>query len=874
MLEVYDLKCEYKKNPNCIDTEKPRFSWKIKTDKKNVLQKSFVLSVIDGIEGTTIWRKEDNSSDSIHIPYEGEKLKSNHRYYYSVEITDNYGEKADSTEISYFETGILDPDLWSGEWIGKEKKTKRECMDICPVLRKSFKLIKRVKSARIYISAMGLYELHFNGQIVGDYVLTPGWTSYNNRIQYQCYDVTNLLLINENTIGIRLGDGWHNGEISFNHQIHTYGENIGAIAQLMITYEDDTEDTVVTDATWKTADSGVLFSEIYDGEIYDGNKEPDGWNINGFDDTHWEKVVILNRTKANLVGTINEGTKRIEEIKPIAIIKTPSGETLIDMGQNMAGWVKVTVSGRQGDKVHLKHGEVLDGNGNFYFDNIRLAKQETCYTLTGKGVEVLEPHFTFQGFRYIKILEFPGEAAIDNFTGVVIHTDMEPTAKFSCSNPLINQLWHNLVWGQKGNFIDVPTDCPQRDERLGWTGDAQIFCRTACFNFGADSFFTKWLEDVKADQFYNGAIPFVVPNVLPTDWSFLTECQLGFEQTSAAWGDVITVCPWTLYLCYGDKQILEKSYPAIEKYVAYIRNGYKNGSGNPFIWDWGPQLGDWLALDHSEGSYRGATEESFVATAYYANTVKILCKCAKVLRKEKDVITYSNLYESIVMNFKKTFMKDGIILQNTQTSQIIPLEFGLLEGEEVNFAVEKLVKLLKENNYHLTTGFIGTPYLCHVLSKNGYSEIAYRLLMQTDYPSWLYQILKGATTIWEHWDGKKPDDTFWSPNMNSFNHYAYGAIGDWLYRVVAGIEIDEEYPGYKHLIIKPSINDCIQNVTCEYESVYGKIISKWEIGEDNTVDMLVRVPANTVGTIYLPDQENTKLDVGSGEYRFQFKLNK
>ncbi len=871
MLEIYDLKCEYKKNPSCIDTANPRFCWKIRSNNKNVMQTSYSLRVIDGVSGKIIWKREEESSDAVHLPYEGIRLESNHRYYYSVEITDNYGEKAVSGKMDYFVTGILDPELWLGKWIGKEKKTSKDHMDICPILRKTFSLPKKVKYARVYISAMGLYELHINGQVVGDFVLTPGWTSYNNRIQYQSYDVADLLEREQNTIGVRLGDGWHNGEISFNHKKHTYGENTGVIAQLMIIYEDDSEDIIVTDESWKTTDGGVIFSEIYDGEIFDGNKEPSGWDTKEFDDTFWEKVIILERTKANLVGTINEGTKRIEEIKPTAIIKTPAGETLIDMGQNMSGWVKVTVTGRQGDKVHLKHGEILNGDGNFYFDNIRLAKQETCYTLTGKGEEVYEPHFTFQGFRYVKILEFPGEPALYNFTGVVIHTDMEPTVKFSCSDPLINQLWHNLIWGQKGNFIDVPTDCPQRDERLGWTGDAQIFCRTACFNFGAGAFFTKWLEDVKADQFSTGAVPFVVPNVLPQDWSFLTECKLGYEHTSAAWGDAIAVCPWTLYICYGDIQILEKSYHSIEKYVAYIRDGHENGSGNPYLWDWGPQLGDWLALDHSEGSYRGKTDENFVATAYYAYTVGILCKCARVLGKVEDVITYTELHNNIIKEFKKYYMKDGRILQSTQTSQIIPLEFGLLEGKEIEYAVEKLVGLLEENDYHLTTGFIGTPYLCHVLSKYGRSDIAYRLLMQKDYPSWLYQVLKGATTIWEHWDGKKPDNSFWSPNMNSFNHYAYGAIGDWLYRTVAGIEIDEENPGYKHFIIKPSINSCIRNVTCTYESIYGEITSQWKIRNDHTADMYVKVPANTVSTIHLPDKANTAVKVGSGEYYFKFE---
>lgn len=865
MNRIYDLCCEYKKNPMQTDVKVPRFSWKIEADGKDIVQVEWELLVWEEESKKVVWRKVEVSNKSVHIEYEGELLEENKRYNWRVKSILNNGKILNSEEIAFFETGLWNDAVWKGIWIGKKE---RKDLGNCPCFRKSFKLDKKCRRGKLFISACGLYELSVNGAVQGEYKLTPGWTNYNHNLQYLAYDITAYLQKGENVVGVRLGDGWYDGEISFNHQTHVYGNQI-SFAAVLIIEDEQGERVITTDTTWKTHESGIISSSIYDGEIYDLTKEELNWDCPAFEADDWQAANIMEDAAGQMTAMINEGTKCVEVIEPKEIIKTPNGDTLIDMGQNMTGWVRITLEAKKGDVVRIKHGEVLDKEGNFYSQNLRLAKQEDEYILR-KGKNVLEPHFTFHGFRYIKILKFPKEVKIEYFEGIVLHTAMEPSIKFECSDALVNQLHHNLIWGQKGNFLDVPTDCPQRDERLGWTGDAQIFCRTACYNFGADAFFTKWLEDVKADQYKNGAVPFVVPDVLPKDWEFLNESGIGSEHTSAAWGDAITICPWTLYQQYGDIRILESTYEAMKKYLQYIFDGAHYGSGNPYIWDWGPQLGDWLALDSEEGSYRGATDETYIATAYYAFSAEIVCKVAKILGKIGESKKYLELYKKIKENFKRTYMENGKIRIETQTAQIVPLHFNLLEGEEEKRAVEKLVLLLHNNQEHLTTGFVGTPYLCAVLSKYGFGNLAYTLLLKKDFPSWLYQVTKGATTIWEHWDGQKPDGSFWSDNMNSFNHYAYGSIGEWFYRYIAGIDTDDKEPGFSHIQIRPQTDARLSEISCEYESIRGKIVSNWRY-RDKTIHYHIEIPANTKATIYLED--GVIHHVGSGIYDYVVKQN-
>lgn len=860
---IYGLHCEYMKNPMQIDIDRPRLGWKIRAEGQNITQVRFFIKVTDSRDGKIMWDYSEPSDRTVHIEYAGSPLMENRRYLWSVKSILSDGRELMSEE-AFFETGLWARNTWKNLWI---KNEDREDLGNCPVFRKSFVMNKPCTRAKLFISARGLYQVSVNGVIREEYVLAPGWTNYNHHQQYLAYDVTEQIKEGENVIGVRLGDGWFDGEISFNHQVHVYGKEI-SFAAILILEQEDEEIRVVTGTDWKTNTSGILKSSIYDGEIWDLTREPKDWDCPGFDDSGWKPAGLAEDTQAKMVGMLNEGTKRIEIIQPAAIIKAPNGDTLIDMGQNMTGWVRITADGNWGDTVRIKHGEVLDGDGNFYSGNLRRAKQEDVYTLR-EGKNILEPHFTYHGFRYIHVLEFPGEVKKEYFEGVVLHTGMEPAIQFRCSDELINQLQHNLVWGQKGNFLDVPTDCPQRDERLGWTGDAEIFCQTACYNFSSDAFFTKWLEDVKADQYANGAVPFVVPDVLPKDWRFLTEAGIGPDHVSAAWGDAVIICPWVLYLSYGDVGILEKTYDSMTAYIQYIYKGAFHGSGNPYLWDWGPQLGDWLALDNEEGSYRGGTDERYISTAYYAYSAKILSRCAGILGKEEDRKHYAELYENIRDNFKARYMKDGKILIQTQTAQVLALYFGLLNEEEEQHAADSLVSLLHENNNHLTTGFVGTPYLCHVLSRYGHTDLAYTLLMQKDFPSWLYQVTQGATTIWEHWDGRKSDGTFWSDSMNSFNHYAYGSIGEWIYRCAAGINTEESAPGFKRIRICPNSDERLGELYCRYHSVHGDIVSSWK-REKRHVSYLIQIPVNTTAAVYLENGEIHQ--VGSGTYEYEIDL--
>ncbi|AUS97594.1 alpha-L-rhamnosidase [Clostridium thermosuccinogenes] len=885
MLKVKKLRCEYKKNPLGIDVLSPRFSWQLESDGRGIMQTAYQVQVSKGDDTfkNLVWDTGIvNSDKSAHIEYEGEALISRQRYYYRIMVWDNKGNVSGWSEPGFFETGLLDKKEWKAEWITSSIYDDAQTSDICPLLRKDFSTAGKVRSARVYATALGLYELYINGSRVSDHLFTPGWTSYNKRLQYQTYDVTEMLKDGNNAIGAVLGNGWYKGNLVWAGNKNLYGDKAALLLQLHVTYEDGNENLILSDGSWKTSSGPILMSEIYHGETYDARLEKEGWSMAGYDDSSWESAAILQHPKEILVAQENVPVRVIQEIKPINIINTPKGEAVLDFGQNMVGWVRFEVEGPEGAEVVLRHAEVLDKDGNFYVDNLRSAKQTIRYILKGTGRECYEPHFTFQGFRYVKIESYPGDIMLENFTGRVIHSDMETTGSFTCSNELVNQLQHNIVWGQKGNFLDVPTDCPQRDERLGWTGDAQMFIRTACFNMNVASFFAKWLRDLSADQSEEKGVPHVIPHVLDDN-----------SYSSSAWGDAATICPWTIYTCYGDKRILEEQYESMKHWVEYIR---RQGD-DEYLWNTGFHFGDWLGLDSKADSYVGATPVDFIATAYYAYSTDILAKTAKVLGKWEDAAEYEELYKNIIVSFRKEFVTpNGRLASPTQTAHVLALMFNLVDARDRKRVTRDLVKLIEQNGYHLTTGFVGTPYLCHVLSQNGHNDIAYKLLLQTDYPSWLYQITKGATTIWEHWDGIKEDGSFWSKDMNSFNHYAYGSIGDWLYRSVAGINTDSEMTGYKRIHITPKPGPGLEFAEAKLESMYGRVESAWAISEDS-MKLKVCIPANTTAVVVLPSadlsgvlengkrlkdaggitsyeqtDEGVRIQLGSGDYEFTYSL--
>jgi len=900
MFKIRKLRCEYLENPIGIGEQKPRFSWVLDSDEKDILQTSYRIQVCKDTDSflNPLWDSGVVKSDnSVHVEYRGPQLDSRTRYYYRVKISNNKNNESPWSKTNFFETGILDTKEWQASFISCDATESPEFSSSSPLLRKEFNINEEFVSARVYVTSLGLYELWLNGQKVGEDLLTPGWTNYNKRLQYQTYDVTAILKKGANAVGAMLGNGWYKGHLAgwmedtVEDTKERYGKRTALFLQLHITYSDGSEQVILSDKSWKTIAGPILMSELYLGESYDARIERPGWKNPGFNDTDWAPVYELEVNRGILVAQDGVPVRKIEFISPQKMLKTTRGETIIDMGQNMVGWVRFTVRGPKGSRVVLKHAEVLDKDGNFYTENLRFAKQTIEYTLKGEDEECFEPHFTYQGFRYVKLEEYPGEPRLEDFTGIVIHSVMKKTGNFKCSNELVNQLQRNILWSQKGNFVDVPTDCPQRDERLGWTGDAQIFARTACFNMDTALFFKKWLRDLKSEQLENGGVPFVIPSIsliMPLIMEDKDTCH-----SSSGWGDAAVICPWTVYLCYGDLRILEDQYDNMKAWVEYIYCHAENG----LFWNTGFHLGDWLALDAKEGSFFGATPNDLVATAFYAYSTSILAKTAELLQKNEDAKHYREHHENIVEAFQREFFTpSGRLVAPTQTAHILALMFNLVKEKDRKRTIDTLVKYLEENKWHLNTGFLGTPYLCHVLSSNGRTDVAYKLLLQTDYPSWLYQVNKGATTIWEHWDGIKEDGSFWSAEVNSFNHYAYGSIGDWLYRVVAGIDTDETKAGYKRIILKPQPCQKLEWATAEFESMYGLIKIKW-YHENGMMRMDVTVPHNTTALVMLPyakidglmENEETiknqplyskamekdagvEVELGSGTYLFSYPL--
>lgn len=845
-LGITNLRTEYKVNPVGIDILHPRLSWEITSNRRDIFQTAYQIRISETVDKLKagkdlIWDSgKVESGQSIHVIYKGPALNSGQRVYWQARIWDSENLSSQWSETVFWEMGLLETSDWQAFWIQPNIEEDVLKSQPCPMLRKEFTVSREIRSARVYVTSHGLYEMELNGQRVGDQLFTPGWTSYNKRLQYQTYDITQNLKIGKNVLGVILGDGWYRGFLGWNDKRNNYGEKLALLGQIIIKYEDGTTEIFGTDETWKASTGPILISDIYHGEVYDARLEKKGWSETGFSDQDWVDVKVINHEKKILVAPTGSPVRKIEEVKPIKTFITPKGEVVFDIGQNIVGWVRLKVKGSAGTTVTLKHAEVLDKVGNLYTENLRSAKQTIRYTLKGGEEEVFEPHFTFQGFRYVAVEGYPGEPTLEDITGIVIHSDMTPTGSFECSNEMINQLQHNIQWGQKGNFLDVPTDCPQRDERLGWTGDAQVFARTACFNFDVASFYTKWLKDLAVDQFDNGIIPWVIPDVLNSGGS-------------AAWADACVIVPWTVYLCYGDERILEEQYQSMKAWVNYIQEQ----AGDRFLWNKGSHFGDWLAFNTTRSDYPGATtDKDLIATAYFAYSTYLLQKTAKVLGKKDDSEKYLLLLDNIKNAFQKEFVTpNGRLASNTQTAYSLALAFHLLPDSLIEKAAERLADNVTTFK-HITTGFVGTPLVCQVLSDYGYTDLAYMLLNREEYPSWLYPITMGATTIWERWDGVKPDSTFQDSGMNSFNHYAYGAIGEWLYRVVAGIEIDENEPGYKHILIQPRPGGSLTDAGASIHSMYGKVESSWKILGDQ-FNITITIPHNTHATTILP---NAKLE--------------
>ena len=857
--QIANLRCEYQVNPIGIEVEKPRFSWQIISKQNNVKQTAYEIRVATTKANLTktkqlLWTSQKIISDqSINVEYQGPALSSRQHAYWQVRIWDNKNQVSEWSEIAFWETGILQTAEWTADWITKKDDIQEEKSLPAQFYRKEFTTSKKIKCARVYVTSLGLYQLFINGKKVGNDLFTPGYTSYHKRLQYQTYEVTKMLQKN-NAIGAMVGDGWYRGFLGWKGKRSYYGKQLGLLVQLEIEYTNGKKETITTNNNWKTAYGPIMESDIYNGEIYDARLEMNGWATNGFDDTEWVNVGILDHPKDKLVASPSPPVKAIETIKPIALITTPKGETVLDLGQNIVGWVQMNVKGEKGHQVVLKFAEVLDKEGNFFTTNLRSAKATDTYILKGEGTENFEPHFTFHGFRYVKVENYPGTITKDDITGVVIHSDIKPTGTFTCSDSLINQLQSNIQWSQKDNFLDIPTDCPQRDERVGWTGDAQAFSPTAAFNFEVAGFFTKWLKDLAVDQLPSGAVPNVIPDMLKGEPGIIS------RGGATGWADAAVIVPWTVYQAYGDQRILEEQYTSMQAWVGFM----KKKAGEDYLWNtpryW--HWGDWLAFNTDKPDYAGSvTEKDLIATAYFYHSTSLLSQTALIIGMKEDAAVYQQLAENIKSAFAHEYITpNGRLVSHTQTAYALALSFDLVPSELIEKSANYFAADV-ERFKHLTTGFLGTPLLCSTLSKIGREDLAFMLLNRKEYPSWLYPVTQGATTIWERWDTQKPDGTI-IEGMNSFNHYAYGAIGEWLYSYVAGLRIDPKCPGYKHTFLQPHPGGGLTHANAELLSNYGLVKSSWKIKNGNFI-YDIEIPANTTGTVILPNASLSEVTLNS-----------
>lgn len=851
--QVARLFTENLTDPMGLDVSQPRFTWQLEGKCRNTVQTAYQLFVFEGEE--LIWDSGKIRSDSsVLVAYRGPSLESNTRYRWLVTVWDNHNDHPIHSDEAFFHTGFLNQSDWKAKWITSGfaidslEKPDPFFERPSPYFRKVFNTDKTVKSATLFATAHGLYEAYINGKRVGDLHFTPGWTSYPTRLQYQAYDVTQLLG-KTNAISVILANGWYRGNIGWGRTTNFYGNHVALLLQLVVTYTDGSIATIVSDGSWKVSTGKITYSEMFHGEHTDFNSEPEGWMLPSYDDEQWHDVKVADFSKSNLVATLSEGVREQEVFKPVRIFTTPKGEKVIDFGQNLTGWVRMKVKGKAGHQVKLYHAEVLDKDGNFFTENLRSAKAEDSYILKDDKEITVQPHFTFHGFRYVKVVNYPGGIKPENFEAVALYSDIDQTGSFSCSHPMINQLHSNIQWGQKGNFLDIPTDCNQRNERLGWTGDIQVFARTGLFNMRAHSFLTKWMDDVKAEQSPDGEIPNWVPSH-------------GGRKNMAAWADAVTIVPWELYRAYGDRSILARYYDAMKAYVESVRRVTNND-----LWDKAATFGDWLAYTPEKGEKKSpVTSKPLIAQAYYAHSVEILANAAAVLGKTEDAEAYQKVLEKAKAAFYEAFIDNaGNLTAQTQGAHVIALNFGMIPQALEQQVADRLVELIREFG-HLTTGFLASPPLCHVLAKYGYADVAFELLERTEYPSWLYPITKGATTFWERWNGIKPDGNFQThkPQSNSFNHYAHAAIGDFLYRKIAGIATDETTTGvgYKKIHINPMPGGTLTSAKASLQTYYGAISSEWRLDGDKLV-LAVEIPVNTTATVYLPAVSKTAVTEGS-----------
>ena len=843
-VRVSSLRAEYRGDTGFVATPTPRLSWKTETPIDGWLQ-----AVAELTDGDRTNRLESRDSALVEWPFA--PLAPGETRAVRVRVTGVDGSASDWSEPLELTGGFLAPGTWVGWMIGLNSPAT---VAQPALLRTEFTASGPISRATLYATAHGVYQVEVNGTEVDDQILKPGWTAYQFRLTHETTDVTSLLAEGNNTIGVTLAGGWYTEIFGFaDSAAPFYGSDPAVALQLEIVYADGSTKTVLSDESWVgTGDGPITASSIYDGETFDATRAIDGWSTTGFDASAWTPVRVDGTFPAPTPRS-SPAVRAIEEIGVQEVITSPSGRTILDFGQNLVGWLRVTVRGDRGHTITLRHAEVLE-NGELGIRPLRRAKATDHYTLAGGGAETWQPRFTFHGFRYAEIDNLPGELDPADVTAVVIHSDMERTGWFESSHELVNRLHENVVWGMRGNFLSLPTDCPQRDERLGWTGDIQVFAPTASYLYEADGFLAGWLEDLALEQRARGGIvPFIVPNVLG-----------GGSGAAAAWGDAATVVPWVLYERFGDVGVLDDQYESMKSWADTLIGI----AGERYLWEGKFQFGDWLDPD-APADFPGdaKTDPDIVASAYLFRSVEIVSRAATVLGNGRDAETYAAIAATVRRAFLREYVSEsGRMISDTQTGYGLAIMFGLTRNEEERQRMgDRLAFLVRSAGYRIGTGFVGTPLVAEALAMTGHLEVAGRLLTQTENPSWLYPVTMGATTVWERWDSMLEDGSINPGEMTSFNHYALGAIADWMHRSLAGLA--PASPGYRNILVAPRPLPEFDFARTSHETPYGLASTGWARTDHGTIEVDAVIPPNTTAEVWLPGAREF-VRVGSGSHRW------
>jgi len=870
-LSVSYLRCEYLVNPLGIDERTPRLSWIIDSNRRGAKQIAYRLRVASTSEqlaknAADLWDSgRIESNQTTHVAYAGKPLRSRDVCHWNVEVWDEASNVAKS-KPALWTLGLLEESDWSAKWIAADPETiKRDKEAVAPTLldpgtpaffRKEFNVPGPIKRATLYASARGLFELRANGQRMGDDIFAPEWTDYDKRIQYRTYDVTGLFRPGGNAFAAILGDGWWSGYVGWQEKRARYGslEN-SLMAQLEIELATGQYLTVGTDSSWTCNTGPILSSDFMMGETYDARRERFGWDTANFSCNDWLAAREVTAPGVPLVAQRSEPVRVTEQLAPLSMNEIKPGVFIFDLGQNIAGWVRLRVNAPAGTRVTIRHGERLNPDGTLYTENLRRAKSTDVYVFKGDVEEIFEPHFTFHGFQYVEITGLPYKPGKEAVTGCVVRSATPDAGRFECSHSEVNRLWLNGLWSQKDNFLSVPTDCPQRDERLGWMGDAQVFLRTASYNMDVAAFFTKWMNDIEDAQTPEGIFPDIAPR-LREGTDFVGLDGLG---GAAGWADAGIIVPWTIWRVYGDKRIIERHWNAMVKWLDWIESHNPSGLR---VNELSNNYGDWLCIPSDTTFRTHSPMKNLLATAYWADDAAKMALMARELGRGAAAKRFTAMFEKVRAAFQKEWLReDARLAVETQTAYLIALAFNLLPDTVRSRAAEHLVENIKALDWHLSTGFIGVSHLNPILTATGHSDVAYRLLLRDDYPSWLYPVKHGATTIWERWNGWTKEEGFFVPQMNSFNHYSLGSVGEWLFRHVAGIELDPEVPGFQRFVLRPFIGEGLDFARASYRTMHGEIASEWKRA-GGELTWAVRIPANTSAKIFVPSAPNSLVTEG------------